>query len=551
MMKTSIWQRALAIKAALQDWLGVPIKLTEHGFWRDLFANIGGNFLGKRVTVDNALQLATVWACVRLISETLSTLPFGFYRRNADGSRTAATRHNLYELLHSQPNDDMTAVVFWEVVVASMLLWGNAYIEITRSGKMVVALQFLAPWRMKIKRLQSGALEYRYAAPGGERVIAQENMMHIPAFTTDGVFGLSPVSYGANVLGTSIATDKASAETFRDAMRSPGIITVASVLKNDQREQIRAHVKKVADEGGVYVLEKGTGFEKLKFNPVDAELLASRSWNVEEICRWFGLDPAMVGHGGKDSNWGTGLEQKMLWFLIFALRKWCVRIEQAVRKNLLTPVERLTFFAEFNMEGLLRGDSTARAAFYASAGQNGWKTRNEIRRLENDPPMPGGDVLTVQSNLVPLEQLGKMPMPAAPDPAANLIAHLEGVIRAMDTTRSQPPIQVDARTTVHAPEQKAAEIHVDARTIIEKGAIAPAEVTVDARTSIEEGAIVVQPAEVNIAPAEVNVTPQISLAVPDITVQHPRKTVEEIERDPSTLEITKITRHTINDEAAE
>jgi HK97 family phage portal protein len=410
MEKIGIRRHLLAVKAALQDWLGKGITLKDHGFWRDLFHNIGGNFLGKRVTVDSALQLATVWACVRLISETLATLPLGFYQRNADGSRTVATSHALYDLLHNQPNDDMTAVVFWEAVVASMLLWGNAYIEIFRSGRTVVALGFLMPWRVTVSRLANGNVEYRYrAAGGGERVIAQADMMHIPAFSVDGVLGLSPVAYGTNVLGTSIETDRASAETFRDAMRSPGIITVASVLKNEQREQIREHVKKVAVEGGVYVLEKGTGFEKLKFNPVDAELLASRSWNVEEICRWFGLDPAMVGHGGKDSNWGTGLEQKMLWFLVFALRKWCVRIEQAVRKNLLTPVERLTFFAEFNMEGLLRGDSTARAAFYASAGQNGWKTRNEIRRLENDPPMAGGDVLTVQSNLMPLDQLGKAP----------------------------------------------------------------------------------------------------------------------------------------------
>jgi HK97 family phage portal protein len=305
----------------------------------------------------------------------------------------------------------MTAVVFWEAVVASMLLWGNAYIEIVRSGGTVISLRFLVPWRMTVNRSPNGAPEYRYrdSDTGAARPIPEADMMHVPAFSIDGLFGLSPISYGANVMGTAIETDKASAETFRDAMRSPGIITVASVLKNDQREQIREHVKKVAAEGGVYVLEKGTGFEKLKFNPVDAELLESRAWNVEEICRWFGLDPAMVGHGGKDSNWGTGLEQKMLWFLVFALRKWCVRIEQAVRKSLLNPIERQTFFAEFNMEGLLRGDSTARAAFYASAGQNGWKTRNEIRRLENDPPMPGGDVLTVQSNLVPLDQLGKAP----------------------------------------------------------------------------------------------------------------------------------------------
>lgn len=402
-------RRPLAIKASLQSWLGVPIKLTDGDFWREY----GGatSFLGKRVSVDQALQLSTVWACVRLLSETLATLPLGFYRRNTDGSRTSATSHQLYNVLHNQPNADMTAVVFWEVVVASMLLWGNAYIEIIRSAGTVAALQFLIPARMNVRRLAGGGYEYRYrdtSSSSVERVIREESLMHIPAWSTDGVFGISPIAYGANVFGTAIETDRASAETFRDSLRSPGLVTMDMLLKKQQREDIRAHVKDVSDRGGVMVLEKGASFQKLGFDPESAELLASRSFNVEEICRWFGLDPAMVGHGGKDSNWGTGLEQKMLWFLIFALRKWCVRIEQAIRKDLLSPVERQTLFAEFNMEGLLRGDSTARATWYQIMTRCGLMTRDEGRAKENLPPMGGNAaVLTIESNMVPLDNLGQ------------------------------------------------------------------------------------------------------------------------------------------------
>lgn len=404
--------KPLSVRASLESWLGTPIRLTDHDFWREFMG--AGSFTGKRVTVDMALQLSTAMACVRLISETLATLPCGFYSRKEDGSRVPATQHALYALLHNRPNADMTAVTFWQVVVASLLLWGNAYVEIIRSGGAIVALNFLMPARVIVRKLANGGYEYRYtdASGGKERVIAERDLMHIPAFTLDGKFGISPVLYGANVFGTAIETDRASAETFRDSLRAPGLVTMDMLLKKQQREDIREHVKTVSEKGGVMVLEKGAGFQKLTFDPVSAELLASRSFNVEEICRWFGIDPAMVGHGGKDSNWGTGLEQKMLWFLVFALRKWCVRIEQAVLENLLTPVERLRYYAEFALEGLLRGDSAARASFYSSASQNGWKTRNEIRRLENDPPMPGGDVLTVQSNLVPLEQLGKAPAPA-------------------------------------------------------------------------------------------------------------------------------------------
>jgi HK97 family phage portal protein len=348
---------------------------------------------------------------VRLISETLATLPLGFYSSNADGSRAQATGHVLYEVLHNQPNGDMTAVVFWEVVVASMLLWGNTYIEVIRSGNTVISLHFLHPARMVVRRLYDGTIEYRYRdypASATARVIAERDLMHIPAFSTDGLLGLSPIAYGANVFGTAIQTDQASAETFRDSMRSPGLVTMDMLLKKQQREDIREHVKSVSESGGVMVLEKGTSFQKLGFDPVSAELLESRHFNVEELCRWYRVDPAMIGHGGKDSNWGTGLEQKMLWFLTFTLRHWCVRIEQAVRKSLLTPVERLKYFAEFNMEGLLRGDATTRAAFYAAMVNSGIYTRDECRARENLAPMGGNaGVLTVQSAMVNIDDMNK------------------------------------------------------------------------------------------------------------------------------------------------
>jgi HK97 family phage portal protein len=400
--------RPLGVKASLQSWLGVPITLQSGAFWQQ-FGGVG-TFLGKRVSVDHALQLSTVWACVRLISETMATLPLGFYRRNADGSRTMASDHPLYEVLHNQPNANQTAVVLWEVSVASLLLWGNLYIEVRRDIVGVVrALDFLHPARVSVRRRPDGAIEYSYrdySANGEPRVIPEQNLMHIPAFSTDGILGISPILYGANVFGTAIETDRTSAETFRDSMRSPGIITMDAVLKPGQRDEIRAHVKKVTEDGDLMVLEKGAGFQKLGFDPVTAELLASRQYNTEEISRWFRVDPAMIGHGGKDSNWGTGLEQKMLWFLTFTLRHWCVRIEQAVRKNLLTPVERKTFFAEYNMDALLRSDSAGRAAFFTSMTNNGILTRDEVRALDNWPPMGGNaGVLTVQSAMINIDDM--------------------------------------------------------------------------------------------------------------------------------------------------
>jgi HK97 family phage portal protein len=382
--------------------------LKDGALWSAYYG--GNNYAGKNVSAGSALRLSTVWACVRLLSETIATLPIGFYERQADGSRTSANAHPLYRLLHSQPNADMTAVQFWEVVVASMLLWGNAYVRKVTSSRRIVALDFLLPDRMSVRRLPTGAREYRYRELDGTvSLIPEDELMHIPAFSLDGVNGLSPVQFGANVMGAAMAADETSAGLFKNAMKSPGLVMMDAVLKEGQREQIRDHVKTVADSGGYMVLEKGSSFQQLNMNPEDAELLASRGFNVEELCRWFRVPPFMVGHSEKSTSWGTGIEQQMIGFLTFSLRPWLTRIEQSIRKNLLTPAEQSRYFAEFAIEGLLRADSAARAAFYASAGQNGWMNRNEMRALENLPPVEGGDVLTVQSNLVPIDQLGQQP----------------------------------------------------------------------------------------------------------------------------------------------
>lgn len=396
------------IKSSVLQWLGVPISLTNGEFWSAWLE--GANWSGQRVTVDSTLQLSAAMACVRLIAETISTLPLGFFEKLPDGTRKTATDHPLYEILHNQPNADMSAVTFWEVVLASMLLWGAAYIEIHRIGKRIVALDFLLPANMqRPRRNRSGEIEFWYTeVDGTRRQILESDLMHIPAFSVDGISGISPIAYGANVLGSAMATDKASAETFKGAMRSPGVVTMDSVLKPEQREDIRKHVEKVSKNGGIMVLEKGTGFHQLTFNPADAQLLASRQFNVEEICRWFRVPPFMVGHAEKSTTWGTGIEQQMIAFLTFVLRPWCVRIEQGVRKSLLAPAERSRYFAEFAMEGLLRADSAARASFYSAMTQNGIFTRDDCRILENRPPMGGNAaVLTVQSNMLPIDMLGQ------------------------------------------------------------------------------------------------------------------------------------------------
>lgn len=397
------------IKSSVLKWLGVPIGLTDEAFWSAW--NGGGSAAGKSVTHRTVLQLSAAMACVRLISQTLGTLPLGFFERKPDGTRAAAPRHPLYELLHNQPNADMTAVQFWEVVLVSLLLWGNAYAEKTTSAGRLVSLEFLQPQRVAVRRLTTGELEYRYTGTDGrQRVIDEGSMWHIRGFSVDGTMGVSAIQAGAHVFGAAMAADEASAKVFANGMNVGGVLSTDQILSKENRNTFRTNMQAefsgAMNAGKTMLLEAGMKYQQVPMNPEDAQLLGTRAFNVEEICRWFGVPPFMVGHSEKSTSWGTGIEQQMIGFLTFSLAPWLRRIEQSIRKDLLAPAERAVYFAEFAVEGLLRADSAARAQFYSTMAQNGFMTRNEGRAKENLAPLPGGDVLTVQSNLVPLDQLG-------------------------------------------------------------------------------------------------------------------------------------------------
>lgn len=409
------------VKSVVLQWLGMPL---DRAGWQKLGIGGWGSFTGEAVTTEASLRLSTVWACVRLISETLATLPLGFYMRKPDGSRKMAVDHQLYFILHTQPNADNTAVTFWEVVAASMLLWGNTYVEIGRDASGgVISLNFLMPQNITPPRLGDTHFSYRDPRTREVRQIAMTDVMHIPAFSIDGICGLSPVAYGMNVMGQAITTDRASAAAFAQGMRASGFVKSPDTLKEKQREDIKKSLEAfrgTEGAGRVMVLEAGMAFEALSMNPADAQMLESRNFNIEEICRWFRVPPFMVGHSEKSTSWGTGIEQQMIGFITFVLRPWCVRIEQAISKSLLKPVERARYFAEFSLDGLMRGDSAARAAFYAVMVNNGILTRDEVRGLENWPAKGvGANLLTVQSAMIPLDMIGKQPAPApAPAPAA-------------------------------------------------------------------------------------------------------------------------------------
>lgn len=394
------------IKAALLDWLGIPISLTDSGFW----SQIGTSAAGQQVNDNTILTLSAVWACTRLISQTISTLPLTLYEHTSKG-REVARNHPLHNIIHNTPNPDSTAAVFWECIVASMLLRGNAFAEKMMVGNRIVGLSFLQPSSLNIQKLNTGRYKFTYTQNGKQREIPEDKIFHVPGFTTGGKWGMSVIQYGANVFGSALAADTAANSTFEKGLAPTVAFTIERVLNPEQRTAIRETVTALSgaiNSGKSPILEGGMKAETIGINPKDAQLLESRVFSGEEACRWFGLDPSMVGYGNKASNWGTGLEQKNISLLNYCLRPIMVKIEQHIKKDLLTPVEQIRFYGEYNIEGLLRGDSTARKEFYSSALQNGWMNRNQVAAMENQPALPGGDIYTVQSNLIPLDQLGKV-----------------------------------------------------------------------------------------------------------------------------------------------
>lgn len=395
------------IRSALLNWLGVPVHLTSGEFWQEW---AGTSSSGKVVTADKAMQLSAVWSCVRLLSESISTLPLKIYQNQSDGSRTLAKGHPVYRLLCKQPNAEMTPSRFMLMVVASICLRGNGFIEKRYIGSKLVALHPLLPQNMVVRRGKSGRLEYEYTDPltQTKRDIPLKSMMHIRGFGMDGICGMIPVKTGRDVIGAAMSVEESAAKIFENGLQSSGFLSAEMPLNDDQRGRIRKYIEAFVgskNAGKIMVLEGGMKYNNVTMNPEAAQMLESRTFSIEEICRWFRVPPFMVGHMDKQSSWASSVEGMNMQFLTNTLRPLLVNIEQEISRCLLNDDD--DYYAEFSVEGLLRADSAGRSAYYTTSLQNGWMSRNDVRRLENLPPIDGGDIYTVQLNLTPIDQLGK------------------------------------------------------------------------------------------------------------------------------------------------
>lgn len=367
---------------------------------------------GKTVTVDSALQLSTVWACVRFVSETASTLPLKLYEEKADGSRVIAYNHPLYNVLCKNPNYEMTQSRFMQFVVASILLWGNAYVEkkYNLTGKRIVALEPLLPQHVDVTRNKENAvLEYRYTKDGVTRKIDEKDIMHIRGFGIDGVMGVFTINKGRETFGTAIAAEQTAGKFFENGLQTSGFLSTNDKLNDLQRSKLETHLRRFMgsnNAGRAMVLEQGMTYQGITMNPEAAQMLQTRAFEVEEICRWFRVLPILIGHFDKQSSWASSAEAQDLQVLKYTFRPLLVNIEQEISRCLIGRTESDKFYPVFIVEGLLRADSQTRANYYQSGLNNGWMNRDEVRAKENLPPIPGGETYTVQSALMPLDKVG-------------------------------------------------------------------------------------------------------------------------------------------------
>lgn len=372
---------------------------------------------------DGALQIAAVWACVERRANTIASLPFFAYEQRS-GEKVLARESRLYSLLHDSPNSRMTPFEFWRAMMLNHDLRGNAYARIDRDGNgEAIAMWPMPADQVTVSVLKDGSMVYEYRIGDDVAVFSEANVLHLKNLG-NGTTGFAKLEFMRASTDEMAKAQTSATKVFGSGGKPTGVLMIDKVLTQDQRSQIRAAFGELTtgSTARLMVLEAAMTYQQLSISPEDQQLLESRQFGIEEFCRWFDVPPVLVHHANV-TTWGSGIEQIVDGFHKLAVRPICVNIEQAVRKRVMTPRQRVTMSAEFSMDALLRGNAKDRAELYAQMVQNGIATRAECRQLENLPPIAGSDELTAQNNLVPLSKLGQQPPgggnAAAKEPLAN------------------------------------------------------------------------------------------------------------------------------------
>jgi len=535
---------------------------------------------GITITEQTALRSAAVYACVRVLAESVASLPLITYQRTPIGKQRAMN-HALYPLLHDTPNSEMTSFEFREALMGHVLLWGNAYAEIELNNRGdVMALWPLRPDRMQVARNAAGDLVYRYQMPDNSyTVFPQSLIFHLRGLSSNGIVGYSPIQMARNAIGLSLATEEFGSRFFSNGARPGAVLQHPGQLGDKAYERLKSSWSEqhqgLSNAQRVAILEEGMKIESIGVPPNDAQFLETRQFQLREVARIFRVPLHKIG----DLEYATfsNIEQQETGFVVDSLRAWLVRIEQAITRDLIGPLERRSIFVEFLIDGMLRGDQQSRYTAYATGRQWGWLSVNDIRRLENMNEIEEGDVYLEPLNMKeagapdpePVNQGSSDSPPSDEEPAAKRARDWSLIYEdAIGRIRKRATRDVDAKRAKLSPEKLAewwAEYRAGDLEAYAQLVLAPLAMTVgrdahgwaaDVISSLDSGAprdaagggpssitINVPAPIVNVAAAEVvvpapivNVSPPpivVDVAAPSVTIKSPRiaEEFQTIERD--------------------
>jgi HK97 family phage portal protein len=413
----TIWSR---IKSAFSP---KNLSVTDEKAWNPSLWNLRGSqsVSGEEVTEHSALTYSAVWNAVSLISGTVACLPLHLMQRKGDKKRIADDRH-LYRVLHDEANPLMTAKAFRECLLAHILTWGNGYAEIVRNvvGE-VIELWPITPNRVTIGMVENDIVYTIKMGSEADVTLPRSKVLHIPGLGFDGFQGYSVIAMARKSIGLGMAMETFGARYFGEGTH-PGITVshpgkLSPEAHKNLQNSLASNYAGLGKSHKIMLLEEGMKPEKIGIPPNDSQFLESRQFQIPEVARWFNLPP----HKLKDLTRSSfnNIESEQISFVTDSILPWLVTIEQNLNMQLLTEYDKALsgrgrYYCKHIVEGLLRGDAQSRAAFYTVMLDKGVFSVNDVRALEDQDPVPGGDIHLVPLNMTTLENAGKAQEPPAP-----------------------------------------------------------------------------------------------------------------------------------------
>ena len=414
------WLTRMALKYVKASG-GIPTSEGVRGSQLYDWMTAGSGAAGVAVNERTAMSVSAVYACVELIGGSVASLPLNFYRRTESGREQFTPE--IWWMFNERPFANWSASSMWGFVLASKLLHGDGFVQIHRAGGSrsltgrILGFEPIHPLSVQVEKID-GRLKYTLYKDGDSNgrpyieVIDQDDMLHFPGPGFDGKRSLSQLKHCLrNPAGVAIAADEHSARFFQNGARPDFAIEIPGDPSAEQQEMYRRTWAE--RHQGVYnshlpaLLSGGATIHTLTMNAEDAQLLTTRSFQVEDIARIFGVPPHLIGHTEKSTSWGTGIEQMSIGFVKFTLQRHLVGFEQEINAKVYDSDK---YFCQFQTAGLERGDIKTRNESYRIAlgrpGEPGWMTANEVRRKENMPPIKGGDVLHNATQLAQTPEQG-------------------------------------------------------------------------------------------------------------------------------------------------